>query len=181
MTDNGLAALATTLVEIDVKSIDDWWTWEPTKLAAAILGPRGVFLPDGDCGHVEGRYESLYRSSQTAIEMLRRDNRLQQTEIATLRAENNRLQESFLRQRDCDHSDCIDEADTLRAALDGLRPLAKSGASRAHLMESGVMVRHNGTLWECEAERCIAARELAWTPEERAAKSAALAAAKETP
>jgi len=73
------------------------------------------------------------------------------------------------------------DAATLRAALDELRPLAKSGASRAHLMESGVMVRHNGTLWECEAERCIAARELAWTPEERAAKIAALATANETP
>ena len=54
--------------------------------------------------------------------------------------------------------------------LERLRSLAKSGASWSHLNGSGVMVRHNGTLWECEAERCIAARELAWTPDERAAK-----------
>jgi len=67
-----------------------------------------------------------------------------------------------------------DEIATLRATLDGLRPLAKSGASRAHLNESGVLVRHNGTLWECEAQRCIDARELAWTPAERA-ETAALA------
>ena len=38
-------------------------------------------------------------------------------EIDTLRAENERLQKSFVRQRDCDHSPCIDEADALRAAL----------------------------------------------------------------
>jgi hypothetical protein len=47
-------------------------------------------------------------------------------------------------------------------AREALRPLAKTGASRAHLMESGVLVRHNGNLWQCEAERCIEARRLAW-------------------
>jgi hypothetical protein len=45
--DPRIAALAEALVEIDVKSIDDWWTWEPTKLAAAILAA----LPPDWCGH----------------------------------------------------------------------------------------------------------------------------------
>jgi hypothetical protein len=51
-----------------------------------------------------------------------------------------------------------------------LRKLAKTGASMAHLDGHGVMVRHNGTLWQCEAERCVSARELAWTLDERAAR-----------
>jgi hypothetical protein len=87
-------------------------------IAAAILAERGVFLPDGlpESGKVFGwtcpecgtPVETFVRLAGDAAT------------IATLRAENERLQESFVRQRDCDHSPCVDEADRLHASLDGL-------------------------------------------------------------
>ena len=72
MTDNGLAALAAALGEYkagiigtfsipqsaaprwDDRSIEDREAWitGATDDAAAILGPRGVFLPDGVCNHI---------------------------------------------------------------------------------------------------------------------------------
>lgn len=56
--------------------------------------------------------------------------------------------------------------------LDELRGLAKTGASFAHLEGWGIFSHHTGTIWECEEQRCIQARELAWTPEERQKKAA---------
>ena len=45
MTDNGLAALAEALVRADYLSPNGYPTTD--SFAAAILGPRGVFLPEG--------------------------------------------------------------------------------------------------------------------------------------
>jgi len=45
MTDNGLAALAEALVRADYLSPNGYPATD--SFAAAILGPRGVFLPDG--------------------------------------------------------------------------------------------------------------------------------------
>lgn len=62
---------------------------------------------------------------------------------------------------------------TTFADIDELRALAKLGASFQHLQRMGIMLdppHGHGTLWECKAERCVKAREVAWTPEERAAK-----------
>ena len=45
MTDNGVAALAAALVRADYLSPNGYPS--AASFAAAILGPRGVFLPDG--------------------------------------------------------------------------------------------------------------------------------------
>jgi hypothetical protein len=55
MTDNGLAALAAALYHVTLDEDDEGfdgeagWQFHGSRddLAAAILGPRGVFLPDG--------------------------------------------------------------------------------------------------------------------------------------
>jgi hypothetical protein len=80
-----------------------------TDNGLSALGERGVFLPEG---HPLGVEEAIAQGQRMLAE---RD-----ATIAALRAENQRLQESFIRQHDCDHSPCIDDADALRAALDGL-------------------------------------------------------------
>lgn len=64
----------------------------------------------------------------------------------------------------------LDAADALD--VEALRALAKTGASLAHLNETGIVTRHNGNLWQCEAERCVKGRRLAWSPEDVAAKEA---------
>jgi hypothetical protein len=58
------------------------------------------------------------------------------------------------------------------AEADALRPLAKHGAAAAHLNGAGLFTHHTGNLWQCREQRCIDARNTAWTPEERAAKEA---------
>ena len=75
MSDPRIAALAEALIAVDVKSIDDWWTWEPAKLAAAILAA----MPPGWCGHDEGEWQAerdalkrLVESSGEQIARLRK-------------------------------------------------------------------------------------------------------------
>jgi hypothetical protein len=170
MTDNGAAALASILHDI---------------YGCRITCRGGRLADDRHPSHAEA-YLDTARAVLDALDgvgwrLTARDKASpNEATIATLRAE----LDGWLQVIDLAGDQMLKmegEIATLRAALDGLRRLAKSGTALSHLNESGVMVRHNGTLWECEAERCIAARELAWTPEERAAKIAALATAKETP
>ena len=49
MTDNGAAALAAALIKGSY--LNGSWFDHEEECAAAILGERGAFLPDGDCGH----------------------------------------------------------------------------------------------------------------------------------
>jgi hypothetical protein len=58
------------------------------------------------------------------------------------------------------------------ADINPLRSLAKHGASSAHLEGAGIFSNHTGNLWQCKEQRCIDARNLAWTPEEAAEKMA---------
>jgi len=51
LSNNGLAALAAAMTDLFPAVQRDWWPFTPEQAAAAILGERGVFLPDGDCGH----------------------------------------------------------------------------------------------------------------------------------
>jgi hypothetical protein len=45
--DRGLAALAAALTDLFPAAQHDRWPFTPQQVAAAILGERGVFLPDG--------------------------------------------------------------------------------------------------------------------------------------
>jgi hypothetical protein len=77
MSDNGLAALAAALREFRARP--DWaGFWTPEQEAAAILGPNGVFLPDGP----REEYAELYGWVADASTRIDRD----AATIAALRA-----------------------------------------------------------------------------------------------
>jgi hypothetical protein len=127
MTDNGLAALAAALPHDRGPFWDEYQpspfvhesVFNRERYAAAILGERGVFLADGHPPEIEGYYRVLDDAVKMRVEIEE-----QAATIAGLRAENQRLQESFIRQHDCDHSPCIDDADALRAVEKAARLLA---------------------------------------------------------
>jgi hypothetical protein len=112
MTDNGLAALAAAMTDLFPAVQRDWWPFTPEQAAAAILGERGVFLPDGHPLGVEDaiaqgqariaalnarivdlnaevldRMDQWYRDSLARDELARQQN----GKIATLRAALDRL------------------------------------------------------------------------------------------
>ena len=103
MTDNGLAALAAALQEAD----DSWNQMESTDgrwrdfIAAAILGERGVFLPDG----AKVRRNAIMVEQDAEIAR-------QAATIATLRADAYATIDLL--------ANALSEIATLRAALDGL-------------------------------------------------------------
>jgi hypothetical protein len=97
MTDNGLAALAAALHLVYCRGNAPMHS-APDHSAAAILGPRGVFLPNGDCGHV-GWPGVTFLQDQAAT-------------IAALRAD--------LDSESMERADAERTIATLRAALDGL-------------------------------------------------------------
>ena len=79
MTDNGLAALVEWLDGDDGVWYDRFGLWlsgrrDTAWLAAKMIGERGVFLPDGTCGHEE-EYLGYWRATNEAL-----------ATIATLRA-----------------------------------------------------------------------------------------------
>jgi hypothetical protein len=79
MTDNGLAALAAALHRAFTEKPYEYADGHVAPVlrddaAAAILGERGVFLPEGDCGHEE-EYLGYWRATNEAL-----------ATIATLRA-----------------------------------------------------------------------------------------------
>ena len=196
MTDNGLAALAAALQEAD----DSWNQMESTDgrwrdfIAAAILGERGVFLPDGlphDCQTSirlnQGMAETNERLASEITE--------QAATIATLRAQyaaqlnltieanstiatlNGIIDLNNADIRDRDESLVMvraavvkqrEEIATLRAALDGLDKVLVR--MMAHALDVGERV-------ELEEDKAFALGRMAGLQEARAA----LAATKETP
>jgi len=115
------------------------------KVVPSPKGPRpNAFLPGGMAHRgnlTEGEIVAAFKSGY----LVPRPPAEQAAEIATLRAANERLQESFIRQRDCDHSPCIEEADTLRAALDKalgyLDKISPSGYHVEHAREILIMAK----------------------------------------
>ena len=71
MTDNGLAALVEWLDGDDGVWYDRFGLWlsgrrDTAWLAAKMIGERGVFLPDGTCGHEE-EYLGYWRATNEAL------------------------------------------------------------------------------------------------------------------
>ena len=94
MTDRGRAALAHVFDQLGFE--------EPYETAAAILGDKAEFLPDGDCGH---RVEMA--DDKMTLDLMEAAIRKDQAEIARLRAalgEAERLalaSETFAQRRQC--------------------------------------------------------------------------------
>ena len=76
MTDRGLAALAAALTDLFPAAQHDRWPFTPQQVAAAILGERGVFLPDGllstsmQLEAIAARYEAEVAASNARIAVL---------------------------------------------------------------------------------------------------------------
>jgi len=146
MTDNGLAALAAALGDLFPHYQREKWPFTAEQAAAAILGERGVFLPDGlqddemdialtAAVIANGKAATLIAEQAATIATLREQAGAlavevteRGREIATLRAENERLADEL---SGCNSGafDLIATIATLRAALDGLEEAAREMAA----------------------------------------------------